>query len=159
MAPGLDGQTVDMSEMPENPHFIDHVATLMDPSKKLAWVASINPSKHMIYGYIFKSDEYPWIQHWGNYPSAQFAVRGMEFGTQPYDVSRRQAIDQRSLFGAGTYRWLPAKSKIESHFLLFFAHVPDGLRQIDDVRLENGKIIIEDRGAKQQLTLAASRGL
>jgi hypothetical protein len=159
MAPGLDGQTVDMSDMPANPHYTDHVATLMDLSKKLAWVASINPAKHLVYGYIFKTDEYPWIQHWGNYPSAAQAVRGMEFGTQPYDFSRRQAIDQRSMFDTATYRWLPAKSKIESHFLLFYAHVPEGLKQIDDVRWENGRIVIEDRGAKQQMTLAASRGL
>jgi len=58
----------------------------------------------------------------------------MEFGTQPYDVPRCEAIDKRSMLETPTYRWLPAKSTIESHFLLFYAHIPHGLKQIDDGR-------------------------
>ena len=63
------------------------------------------------------------------------------------------------MFGAPTYRWLPAKSKIESHFLLFYARTPAGFTSVDDVLFENGRILIEDRHAGQRLTLAASRGL
>jgi len=64
-----------------------------------------------------------------------------------------------SLFGVPTYRWLPAKGKIESHFLLFYAAAPDGVRKVDDVRMESGKIVVEDLAGKTRLTLAASRGL
>jgi hypothetical protein len=83
----------------------------------------------------------------------------MEFGTQPYDVPRREAITLNSMFRTPTYRWLPAKSKIESHFLLFYVKVPAGLNQVDDIHLENGRLIIEDKVTKKQLNLAASRGL
>jgi len=61
-----------------------------------------------------------------------------------------------SLFGAPTFRWLPARTKIESRFLMFYAHTPEGFHKVDDVRLENGKIIIEDHKTHQQVTLAAS---
>jgi len=50
----------------------------------------------------------------------------MEFATQPYDVSRRDTVTLRSMFETAVYRWLPAKSKIESHFLLYYARVPEG---------------------------------
>jgi hypothetical protein len=159
MAPGVDGDTIDVSTVPQDPHFTDHSATLFDPSRPLAWAVVLHPGKRMIYGYIFKSSEYPWIQNWGNYSSAAQVVHGLEFSTQPYDVSRREAISTGSLFGTPTYRWLPAKSKIESHFILFFAMVPEGMKQVDDVRLENGQITIEDRTAGKQLSLKASRGL
>jgi hypothetical protein len=159
MAPGVDGSTIDLSAVPQDPHFTDHSATLFDPSRPLAWAVVLNPGKRMIYGYIFKSSEYPWIQNWGNYSSAAQVVHGLEFGTQPYDVSRREAISTGSLFGTPTYRWLPAKSKIESHFIVFFAMVPEGMKQVDSVSLENGQITIEDRAAGKQLSLKASRGL
>jgi hypothetical protein len=159
MAGALDGSTVDLHVIPENPHFLDHAATLLDPTRELEWVAAFNSEKRLIYGYVFRRADYPWLQHWGNYPSAGQVVRGMEFSTQPYDVSRREAISRNAMFGAPTYRWLPAKSKIESHFLLFYARVPEGFTQIDDVRLEDGHLTIEDRSAGKQLTLAASRGL
>jgi hypothetical protein len=63
------------------------------------------------------------------------------------------------MFNAPTYRWLPAKSKIESHFLLFYARVPEGFQEVDDIRLQGGAITIEDRSSAKQLMLTASRGL
>jgi len=83
-------------------------------------------------------------------------ARGLEFSTQPYDLPRREAVSTSSMFDTPTYRWLPAKAKIESRFLLFYAPVPEGFGKVDDVRLENGRIVIEDRGAGKQVTLAAS---
>jgi hypothetical protein len=159
MAEGLDGKQIDLSAIPDNPHYIDHAATLLDPSRNLEWVTALNTGKKLIYGYVFRREDYPWIQHWGNYPSVAGLVRGMEFATQPYDVSRRDAISSNSLFNTPTYRWLPAKSKIESHFLIFYARVPDGFRKVDDVSLQNGSITIEDRGNAKKIVLAASRGL
>ena len=159
IAPGLDGKPVDMSIIPDDPHYLDHATTLMDPTRKLEWVAALNTERRMIYGYVFRREEYPWLQHWGNYPAVAQLVRGMEFGTQPYDLPRRDTIDARSMFDTPTYRWLAAKSKIESHFVLFFAHVPDGFQKVDDVKLESGQITIEDRVSQKRVTLAASRGL
>ncbi|MEO8051596.1 MAG: hypothetical protein ABI833_14350 [Acidobacteriota bacterium] len=159
MAPGLDGKTIDIRRTPEHPHYLDHTATLLDPSRRLEWVASFNSNKRVILGYVFKREDYPWVQYWGSYPADTQVVRGMEFGTQPYDLPRRETITDGPMFGTPVYRWLPAKSKIESHFLLFYARVPEGFQHVDDVRLENGRIVIEDRRAQRQLTLEASRGL
>jgi hypothetical protein len=159
MAPGLDGKTIDIRATPEHPHYLDHTTTLLDPSRRLEWVAAFNSSKRVILGYIFKREDYPWVQYWGSYPADTQVVRGMEFGTQPYDLPRREIITGGPMFGTPVYRWLPAKAKIESHFLLFYAHVPEGFRHMDDVRMENGKIVVEDQRAQRQLTLAAARGL
>jgi hypothetical protein len=159
MAPGLDGKPVDLSSAPEDAHFLDHATTLLDPTRALEWVAALNTSRRMVYGYVFRREDYPWLQHWDNYPNSAQLVRGMEFATQPYDVSHRNAVDMHSLFDTPVYRWLPAKSKIESHFLLYYARVPEGFGRVDDVRLENGRLIIEDRSAKKQTVLSASRGL
>jgi hypothetical protein len=159
MAPGLDGKTIDVRATPEHPHYLDHTATLLDPSRRLEWVAAFNSSKRVILGYVFKREDYPWVQYWGSYSADTQVVRGMEFGTQPYDLPRREIITSGPMFGTPVYRWLPAKSKIESHFLLFYARVPEGFQHVDDITLENGRIVIEDRRAQRQVTLAASRGL
>jgi hypothetical protein len=158
-APSLDGSTVDMRTLPEDPHFIDHAATLMDPSRDIEFVVAFNRARHLVYGYLFRRVDYPWVQHWGNYPAVAELVRGMEFGTQPYDVPRHDAIGMGTMFGAPTFRWLPAKGAIESHFLLFYSKTPEQMGKIDDVRIENGTIVIEDRANNQRLVLAAKRGL
>jgi hypothetical protein len=159
MAPGLDGKTIDLGTTPAELHFLDHATTLIDPSLRLGWVTALNPRSRLIVGYLFRREEYPWLQYWGNYPPTGKLSRGLEFSTQPYDVPRREAITTGTMFGAPTYRWLPAKSKIGSRFLMFFAHVPAGFSKVDEVRQEKGTIMIEDRGAGLRVTLAASMAL
>jgi hypothetical protein len=158
-APTLDGSTVDMRTFPTEPHFLDHAATLMDPTRDIEFAVAFNSARHLIYGYLFRRADYPWIQHWGNYPAVAELVRGMEFGTQPYDVPRHDAIAMGTMFGTPAFKWLPAKGAIESHFLLFYSRTPEKMGKIDDVRIENGTIVIEDRAANQRLVLPAKRGL
>jgi hypothetical protein len=62
------------------------------------------------------------------------------------------------MFGASTFRWLPAKASIRSSFLLFFARTPDGFGKVESVDLEGGKIVIQDV-SKKRISLTASRPL
>ena len=155
-APGLHTRKIDVRMAPPDPNSGDHVTCLMDPARKLAFITALHPGKRLVLGYLFKPQEYPWTQSWMFYPKNGKLARGMEFATQPFDVPRREAVQLNSLFGAPTYRWLPARSKIESRFLMFYAHTPDNFRKVDDVRFENGAIIIEDHKTHQQVTLRAS---
>jgi hypothetical protein len=159
MAEGLDGSKIDMSVIPDNPHYTDHAATLFDPSQRLEWITALNTEKKLVYGYVLRREDYPWIQHWGNFPSVNGLVRGLEFGTQPYDIARRDVLNNGPLFDTPTFRWLPAKSRIESHFVVFYAHVPDGFTKVEDVHMENGQIAIADKSSNKRVVLAASRGL
>jgi len=155
LAPGLDGKLTDLTAPPDNAHYLDHATVLVDPALTLGWIATVNTAKHLIIGYLFKREEYPWVQNWGNFPENGKFARGLEFSTQPYDESRRLAVAKSGMFDAPTFRWLPAKSTIRSHFLLFYARTPEDFGKVTTVRLENGHITIED-SAKHQITLAAS---
>ena len=62
------------------------------------------------------------------------------------------------MFGTPTYKWLPAKAKLHSSFLLFYAKTPQGFGSVADVKLENGKIQITDRSG-HAMELGARRSL
>ena len=62
------------------------------------------------------------------------------------------------LFGTPTFRWLPAKARLQTRFLMFYARVPEGFSRIDDVVLEGGNLTVIDRSGKR-FALPASRGL
>jgi hypothetical protein len=154
LAPGLDGKDVNLRGTPEHPHFLDHATTLFDPGRELEWVAAINAKKGTMIGYVLRRADYPWLQYWGYYPASGKMARGMEFGTQPYDVPRREAISTGKMFDTPTYRWLPAKAKIETRFLIFYTRAPEGFNKVDDVTMENGEIVISDHAAGKQVRLA-----
>ena len=155
-APGLHIPKIDLRETPTELNSLDHTTCLMDPSRRFVFVTMLHPEKRLLLGYLFKPQEYPWTQNWENYPPDKKLARGLEFSTQPFDVPRREVVQLKSMFGAPVYRWLPARTKIESCFLMFYARTPDGMRKVDDVRLEQGRIVIEDRQGNKRVTLRAS---
>ncbi len=153
LAPGLDGNPVNLRETPQHPHFLDHATTLLDPAREFEWVSAINAKRGLIIGYLFRRADYPWLQYWGHYPASEKMARGMEFSTQPYDVPRREAITTGAMFDTPTYRWLPAKSKIQTRFLVFYAPVPQGFHKVDDITLAGGELVISDKAAGKDLRL------
>ncbi len=158
-APGTDGSLVDIRIAPTLTPMMDQTTSLMDPSRRLVFVASVHPDRHRVFGYVFKREEYPWLQIWDSYPvPPRTASRGMEFATEPFDLPRRDVIQTNSLFDTPTYRWLPARGTIRSSFLMFYARTPDGFDGIGDVALAGGKLTIADRKGAT-VVLAASRGL
>jgi hypothetical protein len=155
-APLIKGGMTNLRTVPSPPDSMDHTGCAFDPSRRLAFVTAINLEKRLMLGYLIRREDYPWLQQWMNYPPSLSLARGLEFGTQPFDVPRRQTVEQAKLFDVPTFRWLPAKSKISTRFLMFYTRVPAGFAQVDDVRLDGGQLVIEDRKSRQKVTLAAS---
>jgi hypothetical protein len=160
MAPTASGRLIDVRIAPTITPVMDQTTSLMDPSRRLVFVAAFHPDKKAVFGYVFRREEYPWTQMWDSYPGeGRRSSRGMEFAVQPFDLPRREVIQTNSMFDTATYRWLPAKSKIGSSFVMFYTRTPDGFAKVDDVVLENGKLTIEDRSSGKRIVLNASRGL
>ena len=159
MAPTREGPTFDLRTAPMKPGTTDHVTSLIDPSRRLGFVTALHPEKRLLIGWIFRREEFPWVQTWLSYPGPSRMARGLEFATQPYDLPRAEVLRNGPLFETPVFRILPAKSTITSSFLMFYTQVPDGFLKVDDVQLSGGKLVIEDRANKKTVTLAASRSL
>jgi hypothetical protein len=158
MAPTNDGGQADLRVIPTDHNWLDLASCQMDPSRKLAFVTALHLEKHLVYGYVFRREDYPWLMSWMNYTGDNRAARGMEFSSQPFDISHQETVAMSPLFGTPTFRWLPAKSTIETRFLIFYTKVPNDFTGIDDVTLDAGRLTILDRSGKR-LNLTASQGL
>ena len=155
-APLMTGGLTNLRTVPAQPDSMDHTGCLFDTSRRLAFVTAINLERRLMIGYLIRREEYPWLQEWMNYPADLSLARGLEFGTQPFDVSHRETVEMGKLFGQAAFRWLPAKSKIGSRFLMFYTKVPEGFSKVDDVRMDAGSLVIEDKSAGKTIRLAAS---
>ena len=158
-APTVDGQIFDVRSAPMKPNTIDHTTTLLDPSRRLVFVTALHPDKRLLIGWVFRRAEFPWVQTWLSYPGPNRMTRGLEFSTQPFDLTRADVLKHGPLFDSPVLRILPAKSTITSSFLMFYTPVPEGFLKVDDVQLSGGKLVIEDRSNRKTIALAASRSL
>jgi hypothetical protein len=123
MAPGSSHAFVDLrvfSGAPVSSAFTTH---LMDPQREHAFFAAFSPAHHLAFGYIWKPADFPWMGIWEENLSRAHSpwngttvARGMEFGVSPIPESRREMIDRGRMFGVPTYRWLPAKSRLQAEY-------------------------------------------
>ena len=158
MGPLTKGGTVNLTTVPANETSLDLASCIIDPSRTWGYVTVLRPDKHMIFGYVFRREEFPWLMSWMNYSGDARAARGFEFSTQPFDISHRETVDAHEMFGTPTYKWLPAKAKLHASFLLFYSKAPDGFESVADVKFEGGQIQIRDKSGRV-ITLKARRPL
>ncbi|HJS75024.1 MAG TPA: hypothetical protein VJ921_12110, partial [Vicinamibacteria bacterium] len=148
--PNLPGHG-DMRRSPARSGVYEHIGCLMDEGREDAFVTAIATDQNLLLGYLFPRRDFPWVQHWMHYPDDGAYAWGLEFGMQPYDMTRADVVALSPMFGTPTYRWLPAKSTLSTRFLMFAAKVPGGFDHVDDVRLEKGTLVIE--GTASQIVL------
>jgi hypothetical protein len=158
LAPLTQGGSVDLTTVPANGTSLDLATCLIDPARTYGYVTVLRPDKHLLFGYVFRREEFPWLMSWMNYSGDARAARGVEFSTQPFDVSHRETVDAHEMFGAPTYKWLPAKAKLHASFLVFYTKTPEVFDSVADVTLENGRIAIRDKSGRT-IALTAARPL
>jgi hypothetical protein len=148
MGPLTKGGSVNLTTVPANEASLDLASCIIDPARTYGYVTVLRPDKHLIFGYVFRREQFPWLMSWMNYSGNARAARGFEFSTQPFDVSHRETVDAHEMFGTPTYKWLPAKAKLHASFLLFYTKAPDGFGSVADVKLENGQLEIRDKSGR-----------
>jgi len=99
---------------------------LMDPQREQAYFLAWTPETRVLAGYVWKRSDFPWLGIWEENRArthapwnGQAVTRGMEFGVSPMPETRRQMIERGSLFGERTYRWIPARSRVEVRYRAF----------------------------------------
>src|ERR1051326_2367842 len=114
-APRIGGGTADLQMMNGAPASRAFTTHLMNPEKRDAWFNARHPGMKLVFGYLWKPEDFPWLGIWEENHSRTHApwsgktlARGMEFGVSPMPETRRQMVDRGRLFGVPAYRWLPA---------------------------------------------------
>ena len=133
MVPTKDGGAADLRTYTDLPVSGGYTAHLMDPARETAYFSAWSPSHKLLFGYVWKRADFPWMGIWEENHSrtatpwnGQTLTRGMEFGVSPMPETRRQMIDRGRLFGVPGYRWIPARSKVNVRYCAFIRPA-DGL--------------------------------
>jgi hypothetical protein len=153
-APLVRGGTADMRIPPVPPNSGDHTTTVMDPARDWSYATAIHPGRRLMVAWVWRAADFPWLQNWEAY-SATAMARGLEFSTQPYDIPRREAVGMHRMFDTPTYRWLPAKSSVETRFAIVYTAVPEGFVRVTDVKVADGSLTFTD-GAGRAVPVRAS---
>jgi hypothetical protein len=122
-APRVDGGHADLRVCTDAAVSSGYTAHLMDERCQDACFVAFSPKSGLAFGYLWKRSDFPWMGIWEeNYSrtgppwNGRTLTRGMELGVSPMPESRRQMVDRSKLFGVPSYRWLPARGRIEVEY-------------------------------------------
>jgi hypothetical protein len=134
-APAKNGGRLDLRVYTAERTSAAFTTHLMDPRRNEAFFLAFSPSSGVLFGYVWKQADFPWLGIWEENHSRQSPpwngetlTRGMEFGASPMPEPRRQMIERNGLFGVPGYRWIPARSRVSVEYRSLLAHageIPD----------------------------------
>lgn len=135
---------------------------LVDPRRRFGFVAALNTRHNLLIGYCFDRHDFPWVAIWEENQAVRAVpwkrrtqARGLEFGTTPLPLLRRESFAAGSLFGTPTFAYVPARGRKTIDYVAFVAHIPSNVREVTDVRLGQDEILIYGRHSRTVARLAA----
>jgi hypothetical protein len=141
-----------------------YFAVLMDQKRPVSYFTMYSRDFPVLIGYLFRTAESPWVGDFQENQRIQTkpwdgrtVTRGIEFGTTPFAEGLRRSVDRGSLFGAPTFRWIGARERVKTVFLLFLAEIPGDFAGTADVAVSGDRITIAEAGSPRRIVLPASR--
>lgn len=132
---------------------------LMDTTTGYGWITAISPQHGLVYGYIWKTKEYPWVNVWHHYRDGKPWARGLEFGTTGLGEPYSQLVgEQVSFFGHRMFDWFEPGQVLRKSYIGFIAAIPQDFNGVQSVTLNNGQLVITERqGHQRSISLNAGQ--
>jgi len=161
--PSREGGYVDLTRPFTRPG-LGFVATVqLDPRREAEFIAAVNTQHGLLLGYCFSRRNFPWVAIWEENRartdapwSGRCQARGLEFGSTPFPVGRREAFASGPLFATPHFSSVPARGRVTARYLGFLAQVPDKFGSVRDIRLREGEIEVSGTATRGILRLPAS---
>jgi hypothetical protein len=136
---------------------------LLNPRRQGQYITALNLPNRLLLGYCFRTTDFPWVAIWEENEARAAApwngrcqTRGLEFGSTPSPVTRREAFAASPLFDTPTFSIVPAKGKTTARYLTFLAQVPEGFGEVRDIQVAKNEILIQGSGRRSSVHLPAS---
>jgi len=138
-------------------------SVLLNPRRKIQYIAALNLPHRLLVAYCFRHCDFPWVAIWEENQTrtappwlGRCQTRGLEFGSTPFPVTRRQAFAESPLFDTPTFSVVPAKGTVTAPYLAFLAQVPEEFGNVRDIQLGKNEIIVLGSNRRSSFTVPAS---
>jgi len=121
------------------------VSFVFDKNEKHAWVTACNPGKNLLLGYLWKTEDYPWINFWRSMENKIPVAFGMEFGTtglhEPFPVLAKKG----KIFDRNIYDFIDAGEILTKSYTVFLARIPSDYQGVDKIEVTDSSLILQEQ--------------
>ena len=107
---------------------------IADPSEKYAWITAYSKKYHLVFGYIWKRIDYPWIHLWQHFENNKIKYRGIEFGTAAIHQPFKKILEYGTeMLGVKTMEYIDAGEELSRGYTCFLMNVEEKITGISKV--------------------------
>jgi hypothetical protein len=132
-----------LSRFSEQPHSDLVNSFLVDTSGPYAGFAAWNSQLCSLLGYVFRVDEFPWLNVWENHDH-RGKTRGMEFSNTPVEGTMKALMAQPQILRTPTFQWLGAKSRLRKSFFSFSLDIPQQYRGVASIHFDGRRLLVKE---------------
>ncbi len=127
---------------------------LIPDSAEYGWVTATNPESGIVFGYVWKQNEYPWLNLWHHKENGKPVAHGLEFGTtglgKPYQTLLENDV---SFFGKKSWFFMDAKATVKKSYIGFLTKVPANFKGVKVLKYGVGGLMLTEQGEKPRTIL------
>ena len=120
-------------------------------NNEYAWVTASNPKKNLLLGYIWKTEEYPWINFWRDMENGQPKSFGMEFGTTGLHEPMPIVAKKGKIFNRNIYDFIDSEEIVRKSFTAFLSEIPDDYLGVADVEINSSMLCIKELNSTRDI--------
>lgn len=114
--------------------------------EKRGWVTASNPGEKLMLGYIWNTEDYPWLNFWRDMKEGVPMAFGIEFGTtglhEPFPVVAKKG----KIFDRNLYDFIDAGETISKSFIAFLTKISDDYKGVGKIEINESMISVIEKG-------------
>jgi hypothetical protein len=141
------GTAVDLrrSDLPHN-----YVSThVFDDSVEQGWITAYSPRHKLVYGFVWETEDYPWLNLWHHSQEGQPVAKGLEFGTAGIGRPYQELLARDCRFrGHNSFEFHDAGEVKEKRYTCFLLPVSSGFEEVVAVQRTASFLLIQGKGGE-----------
>jgi len=143
---------VDLRQMSTENYVTTHI---FDEDTTTGWVTAFDPESRLLYGFVWKTTDYPWLNVWNYNQNGQPFAKGLEFGTTGIGRPYRDLLMNDTRFNdRASFEYLDAGETAEKSYACFIMPLPQSFGELHSITASSQTIYLHGKHTLQ-LRLAA----
>ncbi len=124
----------------------------------LGWVTAYHPAENILFGYIWKTSDYPWLNIWHQQENGKPVAKGLEFGTTGIGRPYTELLGEECFFhGNPSYFFHDAKQNLKKSYYMFLISTSPDFQEVDEIRVKEDQLVVVGYNGKEEVIKLPAR--
>lgn len=136
-------------------YLTSHIFSRDDP---FGWATAYDPVSGLVIGYVWRTEDYPWLNIWQQVEDGRPVAKGLEFGTTGLEGTYKKLLEEGLRFhGVRSWEYIDAGETLEKSYLAFLVDIgPD--REDPVLAIEGNRVKVNGRTIADNLDALEADG-